>query len=87
MFLTRADCNHPPATIIRPPQFTKQDGTTNSVVAARIESKNLLPHVDGRSLPYQRYKAIVQQMVDEQGGVEKLSAARAQLIRRFAALG
>jgi hypothetical protein len=35
--------------------------------------------------PHQRYKAIVQQMVDEQGGVEKLSAARAQLTRRFAA--
>jgi hypothetical protein len=66
-------------------RFTKQDGTINSIVAARIEGKRLLPNVDLRSLPYQRYKAIVQQMVDEQGGVEKLSAARTQLIRRFAA--
>lgn len=67
-------------------RFAKQDGSLSSKVSAALTyGKHLLPHVDGRSLPYQRYRAIVSAIAVDQGGVEELSAARAQLIRRFAA--
>jgi hypothetical protein len=66
-------------------RFAKQDGTIDPIVANRLEGRHLLPRVDQRSLPYQRYKAIVSQMAVEQGGIESLTAARTQLIKRFAA--
>jgi hypothetical protein len=67
-------------------RFAKQDGSRASKVSSALTyGKHLLPHVDGRSLPYQRYRAIVTAIAVDQGGVEELSATRAQLIRRFAA--
>jgi hypothetical protein len=53
--------------------------------AERLEGKRLLPGVDTRSLPFLRYVQIVHQIASDQGGGEGLSAARQQLIRRFAA--
>jgi hypothetical protein len=43
----------------------------------------VLPNVDGRGLVARRYRDIVCAVASDQGGVEQLSEARLQLIRRF----
>jgi hypothetical protein len=45
----------------------------------------LLPDVDGRSALARRFRDIVAQLVADQGGADRLSEARLQLLRRFAA--
>jgi hypothetical protein len=45
----------------------------------------LLPGVDGRTVVYRRFRDIASQIALDQGGVEQLSEARLQLVRRFAA--
>jgi hypothetical protein len=47
--------------------------------------KDLLPNVDGRSLIARRYRDICTAIASDQGGLDQLSEARVQLIRRFAA--
>jgi hypothetical protein len=47
--------------------------------------RELLPNVDGRSLIARRYRDIMSAIASDQGGVDRLSEARLQLIRRFAA--
>ena len=47
--------------------------------------KDLLPDVDGRSLLYKRFKEIARLVAADQGGLDALSEARVQLVRRFAA--
>lgn len=47
--------------------------------------KDLLPNVDQRSATARRYKDLFQSIAADQGGIDRLSEARAQLIRRFAA--
>jgi hypothetical protein len=47
--------------------------------------KDLLPDVDGRSLLYKRFKDIARLVAADQGGLDALSEARVQLVRRFAA--
>jgi hypothetical protein len=47
--------------------------------------RDLLPNVDGRSLIARRYRDIMSAIASDQGGVDRLSEARLQLIRRFAA--
>jgi hypothetical protein len=47
--------------------------------------KDLLPDIDGRSLIARRYRDICSAIATDQGGVDCLSQARLQLIRRFAA--
>jgi len=66
----------------------KTDGGIKSLSAdARrlVNDKTLLPGVDGRSLTYKRYRELVSAIAADQGGADQLSAARAQLIRRYAA--
>jgi hypothetical protein len=46
---------------------------------------DLLPGIDGRSLIARRYRDIAAQIAVDQGGADRCSEARAQLIRRFAA--
>jgi hypothetical protein len=46
---------------------------------------DLLPNVDGRSLIARRYRDIMSAIASDQGGINRLSEARLQLIRRFAA--
>ena len=46
---------------------------------------DILPGVDGRSLIARRYRDIAAQIAADQGGADRCSEARAQLIRRFAA--
>jgi hypothetical protein len=45
----------------------------------------LLPEVDGRSALARRFRDIVAQLAADQGGADRLSEARLQLLRRFAA--
>jgi hypothetical protein len=47
--------------------------------------RDLLPNVDGRSLIARRYRDIMSAIASDQGGADRLSEARLQLIRRFAA--
>jgi hypothetical protein len=47
--------------------------------------RDLLPDIDGRSLIARRYRDICSAIATDQGGVDCLSQARLQLIRRFAA--
>lgn len=47
---------------------------------------DILPGVDGRSLVARRYRDIVAAIAVDQGGADRMSEARAQLVRRFAAL-
>ena len=46
---------------------------------------DILPGVDGRSMTARRYRDITSQIIADQGGEGRLSEARLQLIRRFAA--
>ena len=45
----------------------------------------ILPGVDGRSLVARRYRDITSAVIADQGGLARMSEARQQLIRRFAA--
>ena len=47
--------------------------------------KDLLPGVDGRTVVYRRFRDIASQVALDQGGLDQLSEARLQLVRRFAA--
>jgi hypothetical protein len=47
--------------------------------------RDILPDVDGRSLIARRYRDISNAIFIDQGGVERCSEARQQLVRRFAA--
>ena len=48
--------------------------------------KDLLPGVDGRTVIYRRFRDIALQVALDQGGLDQLSEARLQLVRRFAAV-
>jgi hypothetical protein len=53
---------------------------------ARISNgKDILPNVDGRSLIARRYRDICHAILVDQGGADRCSESRQQLIRRFAA--
>jgi hypothetical protein len=47
--------------------------------------KDLLPNIDGRTFIARRYRDITRAVLLDQGGIETISEARAQLARRFAA--
>jgi hypothetical protein len=46
---------------------------------------DLLPDVDGRSVMARRYRDITNAILVDQGGADRCSESRTQLIRRFAA--
>jgi hypothetical protein len=46
---------------------------------------DLLPNIDGRSVTARRYKDIASAILTDQGGIDRCSESRQQLIRRFAA--
>src|SRR5262249_42684896 len=53
---------------------------------SRVTNHNaLLPGVDGRSAQARRFRDIITAIAIDQGGVDRLSEARLQLVRRFAA--
>ena len=64
----------------RPIQNRKPHGRS------RLTNKrDLLPGVDGRTVVYRRFRDIASQVALDQGGLDQLSEARLQLVRRFAA--
>ncbi len=63
-------------------QQTKRKPTARSRVS---NGKDLLPDVDGRSIIARRYRDIMSAIVIDQGSPDRISEARLQLIRRFAA--
>jgi hypothetical protein len=66
-------------------RFAKLNGNGTSAAAARLAvDKQMLPGIDARSATFQRYREIAAQLTSDQGDPGKLSAARAQLIKRFA---
>jgi hypothetical protein len=66
---------------------------TSTLLAARkpaarsrvTNGRDLLPGVDGRSTVARRYRDILAALTTDQGGADRMSEARAQLCRRFAA--
>jgi hypothetical protein len=64
----------------RPTQNRKSHGRSRLT-----NKKDLLPGVDGRTLIYRRFRDIASQVALDQGGLDQLSEARLQLVRRFAA--
>ncbi len=46
---------------------------------------DLLPGIDGRSATARRYRDILAALTSDQGGADRISEARTQLCRRFAA--
>jgi hypothetical protein len=63
------------ATVVRPSR-------TRSRVS---NGADLLPDIDGRSRQARRFRDILSALVSDQGGADRLSEARLQLCRRFAA--
>jgi hypothetical protein len=52
----------------------------------RVSNRHdILPNVDGRSLIARRYRDIANAIAIDQGGADRLSEAKLQLIRRFSA--
>jgi hypothetical protein len=47
--------------------------------------RDLLPDIDGRSAYARRFKDVMAALVSDQGGADRLTEARFQLMRRFAA--
>ena len=47
--------------------------------------RELLPGIDGRSASGRRFRDLVCQIAVDQGGLDRLSEARVQLVRRFCA--
>jgi hypothetical protein len=64
----------------RPSQRRKSHGRSRLT-----NKKDLLPGVDGRTVIYRRFRDIASQVALDQGGLDQLSEARLQLVRRFAA--
>jgi hypothetical protein len=61
-------------------------GTRPTRTKSRVTNHNaLLPGIDGRSAAARRFRDIVAALAGDQGGVEHMSEARLQLVRRFAA--
>jgi hypothetical protein len=48
--------------------------------------RDLLPDVDGRSAQARRYRDVLAALVSDAGGLDRLSEARIQLLRRFASI-
>ena len=48
-------------------------------------TRDALPNVDGRTLVARRFRDVTTAIASDQGGLDQLSEARLQLVRRFAA--
>jgi hypothetical protein len=62
--------------------------TTQRAPTARsrvTNGKDILPGIDNRSPIARRYRDILAQLASDQGGADRMSEARVQLCRRFAA--
>jgi hypothetical protein len=68
------------------PAVSRQLAPRPPVARARVTNgSDLLPGVDQRSAIARRFRDIVSALVADQGGADRLSEVRLQLVRRFAA--
>jgi hypothetical protein len=74
------------AAVTRKPARSRTAKERKSHGRSRVSNgRDLLPDIDGRSLVARRYRDICGAIVVDQGGADRLSESRLQLIRRFAA--
>jgi len=68
------------------PRGSNLDAARKAYARSRVSNgRDVLPEVDGRSLVARRYRDIVSAILADQGGSDRCSESRKQLIRRFAA--
>jgi hypothetical protein len=68
---------------------TPRKATDLRVAVARSKVTNgvvILPGIDGRTPVARRYRDLCSAVVSDQGGTDRMSEARMQLVRRFAGL-
>jgi hypothetical protein len=68
----------------RPPHQASKQKTR--ALARATNAPDMLAHVDGRSAVARRFKDIAGALISDQGGADRLSEARLQLVRRLAGL-
>jgi hypothetical protein len=68
------------------PAVSSTVANRKAVARSRVTNgADLLPNTDGRSAVVRRFRDILTAITSDQGGVERMSEARLQLARRFAA--
>ena len=71
----------------RKPSDSNRQGMRKPAARSRVSNgRDILPDVDGRSLIARRYRDITSAILIDQGGIDRCSESRQQLIRRFAAV-
>jgi hypothetical protein len=68
-----------------PADMPEVDARSPRLRSRITNGSDVLPGVDGRSAVARRYRDLASQIVADQGGLDRCSEARLQLIRRFAA--
>ncbi len=75
-----------PEVVHRKPAGRRADYPRKSHTRSRVSNgHDVLPNVDGRSVIARRYRDIATAILVDQGGADRCSESRTQLIRRFAA--
>lgn len=73
-------------TVAIKPNGNGQQVRRKPTARSRVSNgRDVLPDVDGRSIIARRYRDIMSAIVIDQGGADRISEARLQLIRRFSA--
>lgn len=68
------------------PAYRPKVGHLRDARRSRVTNgRDLLPNIDGRSVIARRYRDITNAILGDQGGIDRCSESRLQLIRRFAA--
>jgi hypothetical protein len=68
------------------PAATRRQASGKHLARSRVSNGgDILPDVDGRSVIARRYRDISAAIIVDQGGADRCSESRLQLIRRFAA--
>lgn len=68
------------------PGDSRHQAARKPTARSRVSNgRDVLPDVDGRSIIARRYRDIMSAIVIDQGGSDRISEARLQLIRRFSA--
>ena len=68
------------------PATSTKKADRKAVARSRVTNgSDMLPNTDGRSAVVRRFRDILTVITSDQGGVERMSECRLQLVRRFAA--
>lgn len=71
---------------MRPRSLTRANPTKPQAASRVTNGREMLANVDGRTIIARRYRDLCRAIFADQGGQDRLSETRQQLIRRFAAL-